>query len=191
MASPFFKLFLMCLMTSHNDGFEISLPRRRYHGPSYAMHLSPTARPNSSGNSKFVEGVCKWFDSRKGFGFVQYKSEDIFLPASEIVCLDLEKITTGAKLSFIVTQDKSGRSRASKVKLSGSDLPDTEHQHDSRNQDTVSFKCFSMSQPFASLLMKGHKTIETRNSDIFDGVRGEVLLHVGRRPWPDKSYLQR
>ena len=92
-------------------------------------------------------------------------------------------------MSFVLGKDKSGRQRATKVMLAGEQqVEDEEKEHAS---SMLSFKCFSMSQPFASLLMKGHKTIETRNSDIFRGHQGKVLLHVGRKPWPDTSYLLR
>jgi hypothetical protein len=53
--------------------------------------------------------------------------------------------------------------------------------------DLVDFKCFSMNQPFAALLVNGFKTLETRNGTMFEryapGTR--VLLHVGQRIYPD------
>ena len=49
-----------------------------------------------------------------------------------------------------------------------------------------------MSNPFASLLLNGIKTIETRNSDIFGPHAGKrLLIQVGRRPWKDDHYLER
>jgi magnesium-dependent phosphatase 1 len=55
----------------------------------------------------------------------------------------------------------------------------------------VSMPCFSMSQPFAALLLNGFKTVESRNSpmlgDLEPGTR--VLVHCGRRDWHDvESY---
>ena len=48
--------------------------------------------------------------------------------------------------------------------------------------ETVRLRCFSMNQPFASLLAAGVKTIESRNGTMFQGSEGEVmLLHVGKR----------
>lgn len=47
-------------------------------------------------------------------------------------------------------------------------------------------RCFSMNPPFAPLLARGIKTVETRNGSMFAGSEGEVvLLHCGRRPYPD------
>ena len=52
--------------------------------------------------------------------------------------------------------------------------------------------CFTMSQPFASLLLNGVKTVESRNNPMFEGVAPgtRVLLHCGRKDWHDQeSYL--
>lgn len=59
------------------------------------------------------------------------------------------------------------------------------------NSQVVSMPCFSMSQPFAALLLNGYKTIESRNSPMFtDWKPGtKILLHCGQRDWPDvESY---
>ena len=49
--------------------------------------------------------------------------------------------------------------------------------------------CFSMSQPFASLLACGLKTVETRRSGTFAALSAGTwaALHVGRRDWPDPA----
>ena len=54
---------------------------------------------------------------------------------------------------------------------------------------TISLPCFSMSQPFASLLLNGVKTIETRNNAMLMDVRPgtRVLLHCGMRDWVDQD----
>jgi cold shock CspA family protein len=188
---------IMCglLLIGHTQSYQVPIfsmahSVRRSHHHRTVMQVSPTARPNSSKKSaeSRVDGVCKWFDSGKGFGFVKYGDEDIFLPASEIASTSTDRFVAGTKVSFEIGKDKAGRQRATKVTLTGEKPEDGAKN---LKEDMVSFKCFSMSQPFASLLMKGIKTIETRNSDIFGGYQGEVLLHVGRRPWPDKAYLQR
>jgi hypothetical protein len=51
------------------------------------------------------------------------------------------------------------------------------------------FPAFSMSQPFAALLAKGIKTVETRRAATFAAlpVGAWVALHVGRRDWPDPA----
>jgi hypothetical protein len=56
----------------------------------------------------------------------------------------------------------------------------------------VEMPCFTMSQPFASLLLNGVKTIESRNNQMFQEVAPgtQVLMHCGRKDWHDQeSYL--
>jgi magnesium-dependent phosphatase 1 len=59
--------------------------------------------------------------------------------------------------------------------------------------DTVSMPCFSMSQPFAALLLNGLKSVESRNNpmlgDLPSGTR--VLIHCGRRDWHDGESYKR
>jgi cold shock CspA family protein len=55
----------------------------------------------------------------------------------------------------------------------------------------ASMPCFSMSQPFAALLLNGYKTVESRNIPMFiEWEPGtQILLHCGQRDWPDvESY---
>lgn len=44
---------------------------------------------------------------------------------------------------------------------------------------------FSMMQPYAGLLLRGHKTLETRNSPMLAPVNGAtVAIHLGKNVWP-------
>ena len=55
----------------------------------------------------------------------------------------------------------------------------------------VEMPCFTMSQPFASLLLHGIKTVESRNNDMFDNLPSgtKLLLQAGRKDWHDtESY---
>eukprot|EP00466_Bigelowiella_natans_P014414 jgi/Bigna1/126757/aug1.3_g1465 len=54
-------------------------------------------------------------------------------------------------------------------------------------KEMETLRCFTMSQPFAALLMNGYKTIESRNHPMFEGITGSVALHVGRKDWPDDT----
>mmetsp|Transcript_109668 Transcript_109668/g.309316 ORF Transcript_109668/g.309316 Transcript_109668/m.309316 type:complete len:357 (+) Transcript_109668:3-1073(+) len=48
-----------------------------------------------------------------------------------------------------------------------------------------------MSDPFASLLLNGVKTIETRNSAVLANAgTGPCLLHIGRKLWPNSDYME-
>ena len=50
----------------------------------------------------------------------------------------------------------------------------------------VALPTFSMNMPFAGLLARGIKTLETRNHTMFEGTEGRLaLLHVGMRTYPD------
>ncbi|CAE8721953.1 unnamed protein product [Polarella glacialis] len=46
---------------------------------------------------------------------------------------------------------------------------------------SVELPCFSMCDPYASLLLHGVKTVETRNHPMLQGVTGFCLLHVGHK----------
>lgn len=56
---------------------------------------------------------------------------------------------------------------------------------------SLTIPCFSMNQPFASLLAHGFKTLETRNSSILAPLEGrKVALHVGKNTYPDGGMHQ-
>jgi magnesium-dependent phosphatase 1 len=52
---------------------------------------------------------------------------------------------------------------------------------------TITMPCFTMSQPFAALLLNGVKTVESRNNPMFQSIKPgtRLLLHVGKRDWHD------
>eukprot|EP00960_Hanusia_phi_P070721 767376-Hanusia_phi.AAC.3 len=123
-----------------------------------------------------LEGRCKWFDAGKGYGFLSSEALDcdVFVHASKILPNNPAILLPEDLVSFSLMYDY-GRDKlfAEEVELLGV---------------RQVFKCFSMSQPFASLLMKNYKTIESRNSDIFMQSRGYFALHVGRKPWRNSKY---
>jgi len=47
--------------------------------------------------------------------------------------------------------------------------------------ESISLPCFSMRDPYASLLLHGVKTLETRSHPMLQGVTGPCLLHVGHK----------
>ena len=60
-------------------------------------------------------GIVKWFNSQKGFGFIQPQSggPDIFVHVSTVERAGLNGLNEGQKLSYeIVTDRKTGKSSA-------------------------------------------------------------------------------
>jgi CspA family cold shock protein len=147
------------------------------------------ARPGGGGGTKGggggarQQGRIKFFDQDKGFGFIAPAGggEDVFLHSREIAG-STAGLDEGAEVSFELRKDRSGRTAAAAAELLNPPAV---------AEGMIRLPCFSMSQPFASLLMYGQKTIETRNNPMFEGVTGRVAVHVGRRPWKDKEYFNR
>jgi cold shock protein len=55
------------------------------------------------------EGTVKWFNERKGFGFIeQDNGGDIFVHYSAIVSSGFKTLTEGQRVSFDVAQGKKG-----------------------------------------------------------------------------------
>jgi len=51
---------------------------------------------------------------------------------------------------------------------------------------SITLPCFSMRDPYASLLLHGVKTVETRNHPMLQGVVGPCLLHIGHQTMDEK-----
>jgi CspA family cold shock protein len=60
-------------------------------------------------------GTVKWFNSTKGFGFIQPDNggQDVFVHISAVERAGMRELTDGQKISFEIVQDKrSGKSSA-------------------------------------------------------------------------------
>jgi CspA family cold shock protein len=60
-------------------------------------------------------GTVKWFNSTKGFGFIQPDngSQDVFVHISAVERAGMRSLTEGQKISFEIVQDRrSGKSSA-------------------------------------------------------------------------------
>lgn len=63
-----------------------------------------------------MNGTVKWFNSRKGYGFLTGENgEDVFVHYSAINSDGYKKLLTGAKVSFDVDTDDKGRTTAKNV----------------------------------------------------------------------------
>ncbi len=66
-------------------------------------------------------GTVKWFNSQKGFGFIQPDDggKDIFVHVSAVEGAGLKGLNDGQKLTFqLVTDQKTGRQSAGELVLS-------------------------------------------------------------------------
>ena len=56
-----------------------------------------------------AKGTVKWFNSKKGFGFITQESgEDVFVHHSEIQGSGFKNLTEGQSVSFEVKQGQKG-----------------------------------------------------------------------------------
>ena len=64
-----------------------------------------------------AEGVVKWFDAKKGFGFlVSPEAEgDVFVHYTKIQMDGFKKLETGEKVAFDVIQSPEGKPQADNV----------------------------------------------------------------------------
>jgi cold shock protein len=64
-------------------------------------------------------GIVKWFDSKKGFGFIQPDAggPDVFVHISAVERAGLRDLQEGQKVSYEIVQDsRSGKSSADQLK---------------------------------------------------------------------------
>jgi CspA family cold shock protein len=54
-------------------------------------------------------GTVKWFNSQKGFGFIERENgPDVFVHHSEIQAEGYRELNEGERVSFVVTQGQKG-----------------------------------------------------------------------------------
>ncbi len=64
-------------------------------------------------------GTVKWFNSTKGFGFIQPEdgSQDVFVHISAVERAGLSNLQEGQKLSFELERGKQGKTSAVDLKV--------------------------------------------------------------------------
>jgi CspA family cold shock protein len=64
-----------------------------------------------------AQGTVKWFNSQKGFGFIQPEEggADVFVHISAVEKAGLRTLNEGQKLSYDITQER-GKSAATNIK---------------------------------------------------------------------------
>jgi len=84
-------------------------------GSSRTMTMSP--RPAMGGDSR-RHGAVKWFNSNKGFGFIQTEEgEDLFVHFSAIQSQGYRSLTDGDRVEFDVVESTKGRQAANVTKV--------------------------------------------------------------------------
>ncbi|PFH33522.1 cold-shock DNA-binding domain-containing protein [Besnoitia besnoiti] len=62
------------------------------------------------------KGVCKWFDSKKGYGFITADDgTDLFVHQSEIRAEGFRSLAEGEEVEFVVQTSSDGRQKAVNV----------------------------------------------------------------------------
>lgn len=83
-----------------------------------ARYPNNTNNANSTATAtERLTGTCRWFDSKRGYGFVVSDSDgsDFFVHQTAIQCDGFRKLVEGQPVSFGLTQDETGRTKASEV----------------------------------------------------------------------------
>ena len=65
-----------------------------------------------------MEGVVKWFDPAKGYGFIRPVDggKDVFVHISALIASKIDTIDQGQSVSFEITNDR-GKEVASDIKI--------------------------------------------------------------------------
>jgi len=68
--------------------------------------------------STILKGVTKWYNGKKGFGFIERedKEKDVFIHASAIKAAGLRYINEGDKLEFELSEDSGKGPSAINIK---------------------------------------------------------------------------
>ena len=66
-----------------------------------------------------TQGTVKWFNSQKGFGFIQPDdgSKDVFVHISAVQRSGMQSLVEGQKVSFEVSPGRDGRISADRLKV--------------------------------------------------------------------------
>ena len=74
-----------------------------------------------------VDGVVKWFDAKKGFGFIvaEEAEGDVFVHYTKIQMEGFKKLETGEKVTFDLITSPEGKPQADTVvRLNESETPE-------------------------------------------------------------------
>ncbi len=70
------------------------------------------------GENERETGVVKWFNDKKGYGFISRDSgDDVFVHHSSIVAEGFRSLAEGDRVDFTITQDQKGKAAADVRKI--------------------------------------------------------------------------
>jgi len=119
---------------NEGDQVEFELEKDRRTGKLAATDLEmlgggggfrPTAPRNTGASPSYGQsgrGVVKWFNTAKGFGFIQPEdgSSDVFVHISAVERAGLHELREGQVISYEIEQDRrSGKSTAGSLRVEG------------------------------------------------------------------------
>jgi CspA family cold shock protein len=63
-------------------------------------------------------GVVKWFNDKKGYGFISRESgDDVFVHHSSILAEGFRSLSEGDRVEFAITQDQKGKAAVDVSKI--------------------------------------------------------------------------
>lgn len=149
--------------------------------PNLIVEWDGSVTDTSVVNTERLTGVVKMVNEYKQYGFVRYRkgrTRDVFFHFRNLA-EGIPHIQEGQEVSFHLIRDSNTKKyKAGNIVLEGT-----------VDKEGVQMRCFSMNQPFAALVVNGYKTLETRTGTMFDKYAEgtQMLLHVGRRNYPDEG----
>ena len=138
-------------------------------------------------------GRIKFFSPKKGFGFVidndNAVQDEYFFHESQVPAEMQGTLQAGHLVTFTLSEDRRRPGRWSATLDAFVNEAAGDDKRQPRTTETVDMPCFSMSQPFCSLLLNGVKTVESRKQPLFQDlpVGTKILVACGRRDWPDQE----
>jgi len=109
---------LICLVIAQASAF---MPNAR--PAAFATRLSMSDAPDG-----IQKGTVKWFNTMKGFGFIQPEdgSSDVFVHQTSIQMEGFRSLADGESVEYLVEMDNSGRKKA--VSVTGPDGAEVQGQ---------------------------------------------------------------
>lgn len=70
------------------------------------------------GEGERETGIVKWFNDKKGYGFISRQSgDDVFVHHTSIIAEGFRSLSEGDRVEFTVTQDQKGKAAVDVRKL--------------------------------------------------------------------------
>jgi len=146
-------------------------------------------------------GIVKFYSPAKKYGFIKNVNtgDDLFVHESKIPggmilskgqSVLFEQIIDGkGRASAIVISAANNETSSKSMKKSVPKSSKPQKISSYSKEEMMDMPCFSMSQPFASLLLYNIKDIESRKNQMFERIKPgtKILLHCGKRDWKDQK----